>query len=142
MILIRVHGPWKLHDAAIGVTSDGWMSTKAAWTYFPKRSGVLTVDLRRTAFDGVAPFAHATIVAGTVKLDQNNLPVLKHVFAVRHAIVKNGPSSDVKVNINVVQAPVRVVVTIPESDTFVPSATDTRQLGAQIEFSFKPDKKQ
>ncbi|HWB23577.1 MAG TPA: hypothetical protein VG652_11910 [Gaiellaceae bacterium] len=142
MILFRIHGTWKLHDAAIGVTSDGWMSTKSAWTYFPKQSGILTVDLRRTAFDGVAPFAHATIVAGTVKLDDNNLPVLKHVYAVRHAIVKNGPASEIKVNIPVAQGPVRVVVTIPKDETFVPSTTDTRQLGAQVEFSFTPTKKQ
>jgi hypothetical protein len=142
MILFRVHGTWKLVHETIGVTSDGWVSTKAAWTYFPKQSGVLTVDLRRTAFDGVAPFAHATIVAGTVKLDpkNSNEPVLKQVFAVRHAIVKNGPNSDVQVHIDVARAPVRVVVTIPESDTFVPSASDTRKLGAQIEFSFTPTK--
>ncbi len=140
MILYRVYGTWKLRDDAIGVYSDGWMGTKAAWTYFPKLSGVLTVDLRRTAFNGTAPFAHATIVAGTVKLDQNNLPVLKHVFAIRHAVVRNGPTSDVKVRIRVARAPVRVVVTIPDSDTFEPSATDTRHLGAQVEFKFTPDK--
>jgi hypothetical protein len=138
MILYRVHGTWKLRDDAIGVTSDGWMETKAAWTYFPKHSGFVTIDLRRTAFNGVAPFAHATIIVGTVKLDDNQLPVMRHVFAVRHAIVTNGPNSDVKVHVYVAQTPVRVVVTIPQSDTFQADASDPRQLGAQIEFRFKP----
>jgi hypothetical protein len=142
MILYRVHGPWKLLHDEIDVYSDGWMGPKAAWTYFPKKTGTLTVDLRRTGFNGVAPFGHATIVVGTVKLDPNNsnAPVLKHVFAVRHVIVKNGPNSNVEVRIPVAKGPVRVVVTIPQSDLFSPSATDTRRLGAQVEFSFTPAK--
>jgi hypothetical protein len=139
LILFRVHGTWKLRDEVIGVYSDGWMGTKAAWTYFPKKKGFLTVDLRRTGFNGVAPFGHATILAGTVKLNDEQLPVLKHVFAVRHALVKNGPGSEVKVKIPAT-GPVRVVVTIPDSETFSPSATDTRHLGAQVNFTFTPAK--
>ena len=140
MILYRVYGPWKLLDDEIGVSSDGWMETMAAWTYFPKHSGFVTIDLRRTAFNGVAPFAHATIIVGTVKLDDNQEPVMRHVFAVRHAIVRNGPNSDVRVRVYVARSPVRVVVTIPQSDTFQAEASDPRHLGAQIEFRFKPTK--
>jgi len=119
----------------------GW-GPKAAWTYFPKQTGTLTVDLRRTGFNGVAPFAHATIVRRhrEARSNNNNEPVLKHVFAVRHTIVRNGPNSNVKIRIHVAEAPVRVVVTIPQSDLFSPSATDTRRLGAQVEFKFTPTK--
>jgi hypothetical protein len=139
MILYRVHGVWKLHDNTTGVYPDGWMGTTAAWTYFPVGTpGVLTVDLRRTGFNGTSPFGHATIVVGTVKLDVNKLPVIKDVVAIRHAIVTNGANSDVKVHIHLATTPLRVRVTIPQY--FVPSASDTRHLTAQVEFSFKPDK--
>ena len=140
MILYRVYGPWKLLDDEIGVATDTWMETNAAWTYFPKRSGTVTINLRRTAFNGVAPFANATIIVGTVKLNDEQLPVMRHVFAIRHVIVTNGPNSTVLVRVHVARSPVRVVVTIPQADTFQADASDPRQLGAQVEFKFTPAK--
>ncbi len=146
LILYHIKGVWKLRNAAIGVYSDGWMGNHAAWTYFPRHgSGIVTVDLRRTGFNGIAPFGHATIKVGPVKLDKNGEPGLGRTVAVRHAIVRNGPLSDVKVRIHVTHTPVRVVVAIPQ--TFAPSASDTRQLAAQVDLlvhrptaAAKPDK--
>ena len=69
---------------------------------------MLEVQLSRTAYNGPGKPGLATIRVGTVRLDQNGVPELDRVTAVRHAVVRNGRS--VKLFIPVAATPVTVSV--------------------------------
>ena len=133
LVLYHLHGPWKLRDAAQQIYSDGWAPGWSAYTFFARGGpGTLTVELRRTGYKGNAPPGNAVIHVGTVRLSGGQSPVIAHLNAVRKAVIHNG--GDVKVAIPVKSTPVRVVVQI--SPTFQPGGADTRNLGAQVSFSF------
>ena len=65
-------------------------------------------------------------------------PVQGHVFSVKRALIENG--KQVTMSFPVEQTPVRVEIYI--SPTFHPSASDRRDLGAQVGFTFHPAKQQ
>ena len=67
----------------------------------------------------------ATIRVGTVKLDSNGVPELDRVIEVRHALVRNGKRTVVRMH--VASTPVTVTVTMPTFST----PTDPRLLAAQ-----------
>jgi hypothetical protein len=135
LVLYHLHGTWKLRDAVQNVYSDGWAPGLCAYTYFARKGpGTLVVELRRTGYTGDAPPGNAVIHVGTVRLDSEQTPVIAHLSAVRKAVIHNG--GDVKVAIPVKRTPVRAVVQI--SPTFQPGGADTRNLGAQVSFSFVP----
>jgi hypothetical protein len=137
LTLYKLNGTWKLRDAAEGLYADGWAPGHSSYTLFSRQGpGTLVVDMRRTGYKGDAPPGHAVIRVGTVKLKDQE-PVIDKVIAVRHAIVRNG--GEVQVRIPVANTPVQAVVDI--SPTFQPSTTDTRPLGAQVNFSFEPKKR-
>ena len=94
---------------------------------------MLEVQLSRTAYNGPGQPGLATIRVGTVRLDQNGVPELDRVTAVRHAVVRNGRS--VKLFIPVAATPVTVSVGVTTFST----PTDSRQLAAQPAFSFRRD---
>ena len=94
----------------------------------------MNVDLSRTAFTGAGPPGRATVRVGTVKLNDEGTPVLGRVIAVRHAIVRNGKRTVVR--IHVPTTPVTVLVNM----TTFKAPPDTRDLAAQPAFTFVRDK--
>jgi hypothetical protein len=138
MRLYRPAGPWRLFDAEQQVYSDGWAPDWCSYTYFkPGQHGTLLVGLSRAGFNGSAPTGHARVTVGTVRIDQNQQPAFAHVFADRRLLVRNG--SDQVLRIHVARTPVRVEIRV--SPTFHASASDPRNLGAQVFFKFEPDRK-
>jgi hypothetical protein len=135
--LYKLNGPWKLRDAAEGLYDDGWAPGHSSYTLFSRQGpGTLVVNLRRTGYKGDAPPGNAVIRVGTIKLKDQE-PVIDKVIAVRRAVVENG--GEVEVRIPVTATPVQAVVDI--SPTFQPSPTDTRPLGAQVNFGFEPKRR-
>jgi hypothetical protein len=133
LLLYRIHGPWKLREAAEGIYSDGWAGGLSSFTYYRRGGpGTLLVDLRRTPSS--APPGNVVIHVGTVRLDSHSNPVIGHLTKEQTTVINDG--SEVKVRIPVAHTPVRAVVTI--SPTFQPSPSDTRELGAQESFTFCP----
>jgi hypothetical protein len=131
--LYRLPGPWKLLDSAENLYSDGWAPARSAWTYYKAGGpGNVVVDVRRTGFTGPGPPGHVTVTVGTVRLNDERLPGIGRVLATRHLLIHNG--EDHKVTIPVKETPVRVRVDV--TPTFKPSASDTRDLGAQLSFAF------
>jgi hypothetical protein len=137
LVLYRTPTPWKLLDANEGVYSDGWCGQTCAYTYFARHGpGTMLVDVRRTGYTGPGVPGHATIRVGTVELDDNGIPGIGRTIATRHVVVPNGQDRPVRIPIPSTPARVRVDVT----PTFHPSASDTRDLGAQVSFKFIPAK--
>ena len=135
--LYHLNGVWKLRDEVQQVYDDGWSQGTSAYTLFSRGGpGTLVIDLRRTGYNGNAPPGKTLIQVGTVRLDNRERPVIGHLLAVRRVVVRNG--GEVIVRVPVPKTPVRAVIKI--SPTFRPSATDTRDLGAQVGFSFVPKK--
>ena len=130
--LYRTTTPWHLLDEYQNVYVDGWATNPINYTYFPRGgSGVVTVDLSRTAYTGPGPPGHATIRVGTVRLDANGTPQLAHTTITCHAVVRNGQLT--KVRVPVAATPVTVSVTVlPHFST----PTDSRLLAAQPAFTF------
>jgi hypothetical protein len=136
--LYRTATPWKLLDAVDNEYTDGWCGATCAYTYFKAgQHGTMVVDVRRTGFTGPGPPGHVTVSVGTVKLDENGIPEIGRTVATRRFLLHNG--EDHPVRIPVAHTPVRVQVEV--TPTFQPSSSDTRQLGAQVNFAYKPAKR-
>jgi Dolichyl-phosphate-mannose-protein mannosyltransferase len=139
LTLYRTPRPWRLLDALENVYSDAnWCPARCAYTYFARRGpGTMLVDVSRTAYRGSAPPGHVTITVGTVKLDRNGIPGIGRTIATRHVLIHDG--ANVPVRIPLRRTPVRVRVDV--TPTFQPSASDVRQLGAQVNFAYVPAKR-
>ncbi len=132
--LYRTPSRWHLLETEQNVYTDGWATSPIGYTYFPRGGpGVLTIDLSRTAFNGLGPPGKATIRVGTVRLDRNGNPVLDRVVTVRHHLVPNGKLAVIRIPVAATPVTVEVKMT-----TFTPQG-DTRLLAAQPAFSFKRD---
>jgi hypothetical protein len=138
LTLYRKDGPWKLRDQAQQLSSDGWIAGWGTYTYFiPGQSGVLEVTLSRTGYNGTAPPGRARVIVGTIKIvPSRGGPVLKQVYRRKRTLVRNGQQETLR--FAVAKTPVRAEIRI--SPTFQASASDPRQLGAQVAFRFVPTK--
>jgi hypothetical protein len=137
LTLYRTELPWKLRDSVERIYSDGWASNFAAYNYFePGRRGHLEVTLARTGVTGGPPPAWARVRAGEIAVNHENLPELgeRQIYE-RQVRVLNGSSTTLRIPVD--RTPVRVEVEL--TPTFQPSASDRRQLGAQVQFRFVPD---
>jgi hypothetical protein len=130
--------PWHLLDAVQQLYSDTWCPDWCAYTYFkPHQKGTLLITIGREGYKGSYPAGRASIVVGTVRVDKNAAPQLKHVYVDMHHLVRNGETSTIA--IPVPKTPVRVEISIP--NTIPPAVSgDPRHLGAQVGFQFKPSK--
>jgi Dolichyl-phosphate-mannose-protein mannosyltransferase len=139
LVLYHVKGPWKLGDALQQVYSDGWCPSWCSYTYFgPAKRGTLEISLGRTGYNGSAPPGRVRIQVGTILIDSNQEPAFKHVYETRWVTVPNLSSQTIR--IPVTNAPVRVELRTPMSNTFHASASDPRNLSAQVAFKFIPAK--
>jgi hypothetical protein len=135
--LYRTATPWKLLDALESEYSDGWCSATCAYTYFKAgQHGTMLVDVRRTDYTGPGPPGHVTVRVGTVRLDKNGIPEIGRALTTRRFLIHNG--EDHPIRVPVARTPVRVEVDV--TPTFQPSTSDTRQLGAQVNYLFTPAK--
>ncbi len=136
LTLYQRTGPWRLAYSEQQVYPDGWAPGWSTYTYFGANGpGTMLVTLSRAGYKGNAKPGHATVKVGTIRIDLNQQSVLKNVVAVRHAMVRNGRTIVLRIHIPI--SPARVEVTI--TPTFQPSASDPRNLGAQVAFAFAPD---
>ncbi len=138
--------PWRLHDAAYGVSDDGWTSApdetvpaRAVWAYFGPQTtpGVVVVHVGRAGFCAPsAPPTHVVIRIGPLALNQQNAPTITHREHVRRLLVPSCSAHTVRVRI---APPLAVIVT--DSPTVQPTQYgigDNRHLGVQVDFSFAP----
>jgi len=127
--LFRTRGPLRLATAIGGIYGDGWMGAYASYNHFSPHSppGSVTISLSRALWTGPDVPGHVRIVRTTDHGRQ----------VVRRWTIHSGASRTFTVPVS--RGPFAIAVTI--SPTFSPSTygqPDTRQLGAQVSFRFRP----
>jgi hypothetical protein len=139
--LYRVPHPIRLAAAQGNVSPDGWMATNAWYYRFasPKSGrGTAVVRLTRAAACGAIPPSRITIRVSRLRLNGDSQPVAGQLLALRRVLLRSTPCDTRAVQIPV-RPPFRIDVTAV--GTFQPSASDLRQLSAQIAFEFVPDRR-
>jgi hypothetical protein len=127
--LYRTQGPLRAAEETTGIYGDGWMSADAAYTRFAVRApGQIAVTLSRTAWGGKD-------VPGHVRIEL--APLGGKPLEVRTWVIHTGSA-----RVFTLPTPRRhFQVTVHIEPTFSPSQfglPDTRQLGAQAAFRFRP----
>jgi hypothetical protein len=139
LTLYRINGRWRLLETVQAVDTDSWCQNWCTFTYFkPHQSGTLVIDIGRQGYNGQGEAGRATLSIGSVQINNKTGAIEeKDVYKRIHHLVPNGQPGIVRVHI--AQTPVRVVIRIP--NTLPHQFTgDSRNLGAQVGFSFVPDK--
>ena len=147
--LIKVAPPLRLRAAVTGISPDGWTiapaeSTVAASSYTRYSTGDNRAGRMRIAVSrgGADKLGHVTVKIGSIVIGDDKQPhIVRATKVVRFDIVGNETIPIV------LQAPgprFRVEVTV--SPTFVPKelspgATDNRELGAQVSYTYLPPRK-
>jgi hypothetical protein len=128
--LYRTQGPLRVAQQTTGVYGDGWMSSNATYSQFTARvPGRLTVSLSRAAWQGPDVPGHVTIDLTTVA---------GKPLAIRTWVIHTGGTRTFTLR----TPPRRFRVTVHIAPTFSPSQfgqSDTRQLGAQVAFRYRPN---
>jgi hypothetical protein len=129
--LYRTQGPLRVAQETAGVYGDGWMSADAAYTQFAVHgTGRVTVTLTRTAWQGPDVPGHVTIDLTTTA---------GKPLAAREWVIHTGAAR----SFTLPTPSRRFRVTIHIAPTFSPSQfgqPDTRQLGAQVAFRYRPNR--
>jgi hypothetical protein len=134
LALSRIKRPLRVGSTTDGVASDGWMGNNAAFSVFGSRGNrplKVSVTLGRAGWGGPDVPGHVRIVVGKPSAASGKLV---KVYEVRRWIVHSLEQRTFTFD---VRPPVRVEVHI--QPTFSPSQfglSDTRQLGAQVSFSY------
>jgi hypothetical protein len=129
--LYRTRGPLRVAQETTGIYGDGWMGADAAYTRFAVGApGRIEVTLTRTAWRGQD-------VPGHVRIELTPSAGKPKPLAVRTWVIHTDST-------RVFSIPTprrRFRVTVHVSPTFSPSQfgqPDTRQLGAQVAFRYRP----
>lgn len=138
--------PWALQQATYGVSDDGWISgtsttliARGTYAYFgPERTpGTLTVDVSRAGFcSKQAPGTHVTVRIGPLALNSQRAAYVRYATRIVTFKLANCGQRHITTTI----AP-PVAVDVVASPTVRPTdygASDNRELGAQVGFSFTP----
>jgi hypothetical protein len=134
LALYRIKRPLRVGSTTDGVASDGWMGNNAAFSAFGSRGNrplKVSVTLGRAGWGGPDVPGHVRIVVGKPSAASGKLV---KVYEVRRWIVHSLEQRTFTFD---VRPPVRFEVHI--QPTFSPSQfglSDTRQLGAQVSFSY------
>jgi Dolichyl-phosphate-mannose-protein mannosyltransferase len=139
--IYRLGGPMRLPTTSDGIYTDGWMGGRARYTQYwspTHRGGTAVVGVSRVGWGGPDVPGHVTIRivrlvrhSGHEQLKRGSTVAVRHLFLHRletHSISLPAPAPPFAVLIHV-------------TPTFSPSnfgQPDTRQLGAQVSFSFSP----
>lgn len=132
--LYKIKRPLRVASTSAGVYGDGWMGAGAFFALFgssPNRPAHLTLTLGRTGWSGPDVPGHVLILVGKPASDNGKVV---RVYDVRRWVVHRLEQRTFTFD---VRLPVRVEVHI--EPTFSPSqfgGPDTRQLGAQVAFSW------
>ena len=134
LALYRTGGSLRVAQATTGMYGDGWMSADAAYTRYVARSlGTITVSLSRSAWSGPDVPGHVR-----VQLIPLRGPRAGQAIATRRWVLHSGGGHAFRL-----QTPdLPFAVTVHVAPTFSPSTygqPDTRQLGAQLGFHYRPD---
>ncbi len=140
--LTRVEYPLRLQNATRGVSQDGWAERQSDYSQFSTPgdlAGFAVVRVHREAWGGDDVPARVTIRVGALRLGRNKQPALGPVTD--RCVFTINRLEDRTFLLRTPAPPFHVDVRI--SKTFVPqeldpSYSDTRRLGAQLEYSFSP----
>jgi uncharacterized SAM-binding protein YcdF (DUF218 family) len=139
--LVKIRKPLRLEQAIAGLYNDGWTAATSSYTQFftqANRRGFVTVSAsREIAKDPRIGTARVRVSIGPLGLKAEQ-PVIKGVPDVRTAVL--APGKRVRFVLRTPPPPFRVEVSV--TPTFRPEklgATDQRDLGAQVRFSFTSD---
>jgi hypothetical protein len=125
----------------VGRTGDGWISADAIWVHLgPGRPrGTVSVAASRAGFcNQSAPKAHVTIELGTVALNEQQKPVIGKVLVVRRRVLANCAQWVERL---AARPPVAVAVHVSPTFRLVDyGGSDTRDLGAQVGWTFTPSR--
>jgi hypothetical protein len=129
--LYRTDGPLRVAEARSGIYGDGWAGADSSYTrYVPTTGGRVRVTLSRALWRGPDVPGHARVQLVPLKG-----PRAEHALVIRTWTLHSGGG-----HAFTLPAPNRpFVVTVHVSPTFSPSQfgqADTRQLGAQVRFSY------
>jgi hypothetical protein len=139
--------PWRLQEAAYGVSDDGWISgtnenplvANGTYAYFGPETtpGTLTIDVGRVGFcSHTAPPAHVTLRVGPVALNEQRAPIVTHATRVERFVLPNCLERTFHFTVTPpVAVQVRATPTVLPTDY---GRSDNRELGAQVGFSFTP----
>ena len=114
------------------------MSTAAQYIRFGAETahpGVATVSLSRAAACGGYPSSPITIRVTRLRINDERQPAPGPLLGERRVLMRSNPCDTKTVTFRV-KPPFRIDLTA--SRTFQPSATDQRQLSAQVGFGFEP----
>ena len=127
--LYRTQGPLHLAAATTGIYGDGWMGSYSSYSRYGRRSppGKVLISLSRASWTGPDVPGHVRIVRAAGGKQQVVARWTIHSGATRTFLVpvKRGP----------------FVIGVTITPTFSPStygSPDTRQLGAQISYHYRP----
>ncbi len=138
------HHPWRLHDTELGVSDDGWISgtsdnpvADGTYAYFgpETKPGVLSITIGRSGFCATgAPGTHVTVRVGPLALNEQHAPSVAHPTWIKRFAL---PNCSQRMFTLAIAPPLAVQVhadpTVRPSDYGV---TESRELGAQVGFSF------
>jgi hypothetical protein len=136
LALYRIKPPLRVQSTTEGLTGDGWMGQSAAFSVFGSRGNRpvrINVALGRAGWGGPDVPGHVRILVGRPAAASGKLV---KVYDVRRWVVHSLTQRTFAFH---VRPPVRVQVEV--QPTFSPSQfgqPDTRQLGAQVSFSYAP----
>jgi hypothetical protein len=136
--------PWRLHDTALGVSDDGWISgstdnpvADGTYAYFGPETtpGTLTITVGRRGFCAAdAPGTHVVVRVGPLALNEQHAPSVARAAWTRRFALVNCTEQKFAVTI----AP-PLAVQVHADPTVKPSdfgISESRELGAQVGFSF------
>lgn len=145
--IVRIDRPLRLRDIVYGLTGDGWFGGEGRYLLFAPRGreGTLRIVLSRAAWGGRDKPGRVTIQLHRIRwlgrhdIHEGRLERAGHVATVRTTIhtrmtveisvpVKSGPPFLVDVRIDPTFAP----------SELNPASSDSRQLGLQPHFEFRP----
>jgi hypothetical protein len=140
--LFRVEQPLRLQNSTRGVSQDGWAERQSDYSQFTTPGGLpgyAVVRVHRKAWGGKDVPSRVTIRAGALRRGRDKQPALGAVTDTCTFTINR--LEDRTFLLRTPKPPFHVDVRISKSfvpNELDPSFSDTRRLGAQLEYSFSP----
>jgi hypothetical protein len=140
--LFRVEQPLRLQNSTRGVSQDGWAERQSDYSQFTTPGGLpgyAVVRVHRKAWGGKDVPSRVTIRAGALRRGRDKQPALGAVTDTCTFTINR--LEDRTFLLRTPKPPFHVDVRISKSfvpNELDPNFSDTRRLGAQLEYSFSP----